>query len=369
MRKVIYFLVAGLSLAKANDSATFDLTDPVYPKEPKKQHIVDVHYDSQGFPEGYSMNLINKVCLDDVCKLVEVTLFWDAIGYYQRLEYPKGKPLTKVEHDPFTPEEYVKLDTILKDRESILDDHSLGFLATEPDEEEEAASDDVDGVSKATPGAVKEAVVKDAAWTTWVLWKYANTEIVSKLQGITESQCSPEYLNFLLDSKEWSQIEFVLQYCLKQKKVPTEYIDKVATLIPVAGIDGIDLAIDYIEQASSDKEQSYRVLIKALNDLDEYSASVVIELLASDDNLSGDILVALTAALGKQDYYPIHLALQLVEGRKFYSDKVEANVMKLLENEDFFIARRAYEFLSNQEVSSSAKNELEMFQKKHASRL
>ena len=48
------------------------------------------------------MGLINKVCLDDVCKLVEVTLYWDEIGYYKRLEYPKGKPLTKLEHEPFT---------------------------------------------------------------------------------------------------------------------------------------------------------------------------------------------------------------------------------------------------------------------------
>ena len=49
------------------------------------------------------MELINEVCLDGVCKLVEVSMYWDALGFYKSLEYPEGKPLTKVEHEPFVP--------------------------------------------------------------------------------------------------------------------------------------------------------------------------------------------------------------------------------------------------------------------------
>ena len=171
----ISLFIGCLFSVHADESKTIKLTDPVYPDKPKKEHALSVHFDAQGFPSGYSMELVNKVCLDDVCKLVEVTMYWDAIGFYQSLQYPEGKPLTKVEHEPFTPADYQKLDSILKDRDSILDDHELGFLATEKDDkpsEEGYATEgqDVDGVSKATPGAVKEAVVKDAAWTTWVLW-------------------------------------------------------------------------------------------------------------------------------------------------------------------------------------------------------
>ena len=122
-------------------------------------------------------------------------MHWDAMGFYQRLECPQGQPLTKLKHVPFTLADYRKLDSILKDRRSILNNHSLGFLATEnihttSSEDTEAKENDIDGVSKATPAAVKEAVVKDAAWTTWVLWKYANSEIVAILQATTESRCS-----------------------------------------------------------------------------------------------------------------------------------------------------------------------------------
>jgi hypothetical protein len=195
----ICFLIGWLSPVDAKEISTIQLTDPVYPKKPKKEHSLTAYSDEQGFPSGYSMELINEVCLDGVCKLVEVTMYWDAIGFYQNLEYPEGKPLTKVEHEPFVPADYEKLDSILKDRDSILDDHELGFLASEKDDkspegEEDDEYQDVDGVSKATPGAVKEAVVKDAAWTTWVLWKYANTELVTIMQEMTKSRISPKFL-------------------------------------------------------------------------------------------------------------------------------------------------------------------------------
>ncbi len=368
------YLITGIIVpAGANETRTIKLTDPVYPKKPKRQHTLIVYRDSQGFPSGYSMKLINEVCLDDVCKLVDVTMYWDAIGFYQRLECPKDQPLTKLEHDPFTVADYKKLDSVLKDQKSILNDHSLGFLATEKDSgaasAEENKKGDIDGVSRATPGAVKEAVVKDAAWTTWVLWKYANTDIVAILRTKTESHCSEEYLNHLLDSKDWQKIEFALKYCLKQKSVTDQYIDKVAKLLPTAGIDHIELAIEYIKQATQDRNTCYRKLIGALETLNVYNAALVIELLESDQNLSNEILVDLTSCLDKQSFYPIHLALRLVEDRKFFSKEVEENVVKLLQSKDFFIARRAGEFLSKQKLSSSTREKLQAFREKNADRL
>ena len=367
-------VLGALVPAEARDTIAIKLTDPVYPKKPKSKHTLIAYQDAQGFPAGYSMGLINKVCLDDVCKLVEVTLYWDAIGYYKRLEYPKGKPLTKLEHEPFTPDDYKKLDSILKDRTSILNDHSLGFLATEnkdapPAGQNETLADDIDAVTQPTPHAVKEAVVKDAAWTTWVLWKYANTEIVDILQGMTESRCSPGYLQHLLDSKDWQKIEFALKYLLKQKPVPHQYLDQVANLLPSAGIDHVELAMEYLQKGSPDKNTGYRKLIGTLAELDEYNAVLVIELLESDGQLEEGILEALTSNLGEQDYYPIHLALRLVESRGFFSRGVEDDIKKLLQSKDFFIARRASDFLSNQKLSASAKEMLEAFREKYADRL
>ena len=358
----------------AKETIGIKLTDPVFPKKPKKEHTLTVYQDSEGFPSRYSMELINKVCLDDVCKLVEVTMYWDAIGFYQHLQYPEGKPLTKLEHEPFTPADYEKLDAILKDRESILNDHSLGFLATEnkdkpSNETHETGDQNIDGVSKATPGAVKKAVVKDAAWTTWVLWKYANTELVPIMQEITKSRCTPPFIQHLLDSNDWLKIEFALNYLLEQKPVADQYLDKVAEIMPSAGIDHIELAMAYLQQASPDKSTYYQKLIGTFAALNEYSAALVIELLESDEQLEGAIAEELAATLVHQEYYPIHLALGLIERRKLFSEAVETDIVKLLHVQDFFIARRANDFLSGMKLSASAKKELQAFQQKYADRL
>jgi hypothetical protein len=70
-----------------------------------------------------------------------------------------------------------------------------------------------------------------------------------------------------------------------------------------------------------------------------------------------------------QQYYPIHLGLRLIESREFFSKSVETNIVKMLHNQDFFIARRASDFLSNQQLSASAKEEFESFKVKYADRL
>ena len=202
-----------------------ELTDPVYPEQPKRKHDLVVYRDHRGFPAGYTMNLVNKVCLDDICRVVEVTVHWDVTGTYERLEYPQGKPLTKRRHEPFQAGDYEKLDDILKDRESILKDHSLAYLARAGTKSENPSG--VDGISGATPATVRQAVVKDAAWTTWVLWQYANTEIVPMLEATTKAHCTPAYIQHMLKSNDWRHVAFVLKYLLKQDTISSDYTMQV----------------------------------------------------------------------------------------------------------------------------------------------
>ena len=97
--------------------------------------------------------------------------------------------------------------------------------------------------------------------------------------------------------------------------------------------------------------------------------ALVIELLESDGQLENGILEQLVANIVSQEYYLIHLALRLIECREFFSNAIEADIVKLLEVQDFFIARRASDFLSSQKLSASAKEKLDAFRVKHADRL
>jgi len=344
-----------------------ELTDPVYPEQPKRKHDLVVYRDHRGFPAGYTMNLVNKVCLDDICRVVEVTVHWDVTGTYERLEYSQGKPLTKRRHEPFKAGDYEKLDDILKDRESILKDHSLAYLARAGAKSEDPSG--VDGISGATPATVRQAVVKDAAWTTWVLWQYANTEIAPILQATTEAHCTPAYIQHMLESNDWRNIAFVLNYLLKQDTISSDYTMQVVQAMPTADNDQIELALQYLERAVVDKNEFHRLLIMTLPSLEENHAVRTIERLASDEALENEILVHLTGQFGKLTYYPIHLSLRLIEEQGCFSSDVEANVAELLDSKNFFVARRASEFLTTQTLTPETEQKLESFRAQYAERL
>ena len=233
----------------------------------------------------------------------------------------KKKPLTKVEHDPFTEEDYTRLDTILKDKASILQNHSLAYLAKEPEKPKKkvkkekakelpvddtftafggTSDDDVDGEAIATPAAVKDAVVKDAAWTTWVLWTYANTEIVPILHVETLAQATPEYIKKTLDSGEWSKIEFILNHLDSEKIYAQNYTDSISASLEKASIDQIEPALAYLKKAHKSQNDYFECLINTLPKQGNYNAALIIDELSQQENLDDKILISLTSKLKKK---------------------------------------------------------------------
>ena len=101
------------------------------------------------------------------------------------------------------------------------------------------------------------------------------------------------------------------------------------------------------------------MLIGTLADLDEYNAAMVIELLESDKQLEEEILEELTSRSRAARLLTRFISpCALVESRNFFSKEVEADIVKLLQAKDFFVARRASEFLSKQKLSASAKRDV-----------
>lgn len=365
-----------------------ELIDPVYPEEAKRQHELNIYKGKDGYIEQYSLYLKNSVCLDEKCKLVEVTMYWDDAGNYSHLSYPENKPLTKVEHDPFTKEDYLRLDTILKDKTSILQNHSLAYLAKEPEKPKKKKEEvdtfidplssfgapleddeDVDGEAIATPAAVKDAVVKDAAWTTWVLWTYANTEIVPILHTETLAQATPYYIQKTLDSGDWSKIEFIINHLDSEKIYSQDYIDSISASLAKASIDQIEPALAYLKKASKSQNDYFECLINTLPKQGNYNAALIIDQLSQQQSLDDQILLSLTAKLKEVSYYAVHLSLRTIEDKDLYSEKIETNLSKLLDVKDFFTARRAYNYLSEKKLSAQTMQKMESFAQKHEDRL
>ena len=64
--------------------------------------------------------------------------------------------------------------------------------------------------------------------------------------------------------------------------------------------------MDYIRQASPDKNSGYLTLIATLANSMNTAPPLVIEVLESDEQLERKTLEALASNLENQDYYPIH---------------------------------------------------------------
>lgn len=341
-----------------------ELSDPVEPDLPARTYDVVQTRDRNGYPLQYAMSFVTHVCTDGECLPVEVTLHWNAVGYFERLEYPLGKPLTKKDDVPFSDADYAKLDRILKDRSSLLGSWQISFLEKPVD-----ARDGIDAVTAPTPTTVKDSVIEDAAFTTWALWHWSNGEIVPKLQQITGQSCTSEYLNHLLVSDDRQFADFALQYVKEHHAADPRFVDSVFTMLDHGERDQIKPTLDFLAGAVPDKRKLHTRLIESCCRVRAADCPLILEYLDADPALPPSTLEGLTGRLAELPYFPIHLILRMLEKRDFSSPKTISDVAALLDNDDFFIARRAYEYLGKQDLGSQTEKRVAEFRRQNRDRL
>lgn len=357
----------GLIAVHAGDKVTgyrLQLTDPVAPELPPRVYTIAASSDENGFPDGYSLAFETNVCVDEQCRMVQVTMYWDALGYYQRLEYPQNLPLTKKQHVPFAAEDYDKLDRILKDRDSILGSQPFEVLVKPM-----AEVPQVDGWSGATPQTVKDAVVEDAAYTTWSMWHWANGEIVPQLQSLTQQRSTPSYLEHLLRSADRREVDFALKSLLEHHASDDRFVDAVFHVLETGDREHASLSLEFLNRASRDRQQLHHRLVESYCRMSTTCSPLVVEYFEAQPTLPEETMEGLTGVLDQLPYFQIHLILRLLDKKRFSSQTVEANVARLLDHQDFFIARRASEHLLKQSLGDAAQRKLDTFRAQNRERL
>ncbi|MCL4205301.1 MAG: hypothetical protein KJ000_22690 [Pirellulaceae bacterium] len=343
-----------------------ELSDPVAPGEPPRVYEIVASDDENGFPAGYALSFQTHVCIDEQCRMVRVTMHWNALGYYQRLECPPDLPLTRKQHVPFTPEDYAKLDRILMDRDSILGGQPLEALVKPVIE---AQNPEIDGLSGATPQTVKDSVVEDAAYTTWTMWHWANGEIVPKLQALTEPRVTSDYLRYLLRSEDRRDVDFALRYLQKHPPARELLVDEMFHVLLHGDREHVALSLELLDRSVLDKRQLHGRLIEAFCSMSTSYSPMVLDYFAAQPELPAETLEGLSAILSELPYFQVHLTLRLLDAKGFCSEKAETYVAGLLDHDNFFIARRASEHLSKQAVGETTKRRLETFREQHRDRL
>jgi Arc/MetJ family transcription regulator len=221
----------------------------------------------------------------------------------------------------------------------------LGFFVTPPDPDKQG----VDAVASATPQAVQAAVISGAAYTSWVLWRRVNGEITDRLLAMTLSHCSADYLNRCLLSDDSRFVQFALQHLLDKNLYDVRYREACFRILGKSGRTICQLTLQYLVAQVPDLGELNMRLTELIG-VNDGSSRLILDYFERLSDAPPALWIQTAAQLGQvHTYYDVNAVLNLLKRRGGDSEAVRLEVVKLLQSEDRFIARRAQEFLGAQQ--------------------
>jgi hypothetical protein len=130
----------------------------------------------------------------------------------------------------------------------------------------------------------------------------------------------------------------------------------------------VAMALDYAVGAGGDQRRLHDRLITLMARLDDQTNRPLLEYFAAQPDLPIETLEALSGILEQLSYFQVHRLLLLLEKQEVTAT-VEANVARLLDHENFSIARRAYEHLQKQGSDGRTQQQLAAFREQNQDRL
>ena len=324
--------------------------------------------DQAGCPQEYYMDVDSVACGDGVCEVIKVRLHWDALGGYIRYEFPKGGTLTKKGHKPFNRVDHEKLHLILSDSGSALRKFNPASLAA-PD----TAGDDVDAVTKPTPLFYQNSVVKGAIYTCYTLWHWVNGDAAKKILELTSKTCSHEHLMRYVN--EGSDKFFI--FAVEQLGDRGVFDEATASAIIKRANEGravyMQGALSYFElaQMKGAQEFYYNAIMQFFAEGNSQKRTLCLRSLGESGQSGSDEFYKKMAGFLPElgSYFEVHLLLNILEAHNPDSVEIMKQVEKVLENDNFLIARRAFWFLEKRKLSEAQAKTVEAFRVKYESRL
>lgn len=371
MKTWIYIVACCLPLFfnfEASQSSFKEIEHQIYVKHPGEKAevptILTEVQNQEGLPISYYADVESVICLEQVCKVIPVRLFWNNIGHYQKYELAKGKSLEKYEADLFEPQDYVKIHDIMSNPNSPFKDVYIDEILTVS---HEIGEDEVDAVSGATALALDEKdTVPGAALTCYTLWHWANGDVVSEIKRQTGKSLSVVQLkNFILNGNA-TYFQVAINESEHRNLYSKDVVDTV--VLKVLKDDGmLREAFVYLQKAPPELYfySSKRLFFEG----QKKHKLKVIQSLQQVSDIPGSFLDTLGGALNDlNSYQEVSMLFNLLEAKKHCSNVLLNSAVNLLDS-DFLIARRAYWFLSTCELSKAQKKRSDEFCQAHRDRL
>lgn len=308
-------------------------------------------------------------CGENVCKVVVVRMYWDELGRYTTYKLQDDEGLEKKEGAPFTKQDYIKLEKILRNKDSELKSVFKDELVTS--DFIDHGNVDVDAVSGATSSVRPEETVEGAVWTCYTLWHWANGGMVSKIRDITSQYLSAKQLreNYLAD-KNIAYKEFAIEKLIQKKAYDSVTVLELESEAILGEYAVFKMALEYIEQLPKDvyysaittlfEKGSYKKRVACLNSVSK-----------TKKGNNKDYYDTLSKKIRDFSYQELEMFLSLLQRNQYTSNTLLEELMPLLKADNFLIARRAFWFLSNQEqvLTKKQKKILKKFKKKNLEKL
>ncbi|MBV5283563.1 MAG: hypothetical protein JZU53_14170 [Paludibacter sp.] len=176
--------------------------------------------DITNIPQNYKSQIKAPVCEDGLCYDVELIVYWDLVGNFERFEVLPNKPLTKLKHESFNKKEYEKLTDLLSNPSPILGKYKKNELSTKIQQ--------IDGVSGATVTAVKNETIPGAVYTCFTLWHLVHSEAVDSIKS-----CTKKYLTASVVEKIVAYKNENADYFLVDNLSPEQFQVYLSQLIPL----------------------------------------------------------------------------------------------------------------------------------------
>lgn len=314
-------------------------------------------------PTEFYMDVESVVCGDSQCRIDVIRMYWDELGFYKRLELPSDVELEKAAGASFSAADYQKLDSILSDRKSTLKDvQKYEVTGSE-------TSEGVDALSGATIALDTKSYVKGAVWTCYTLWHWANGNTTNAIRNLTGDSMTVDAFENYLKEESLEHKMFALEQLIRLKHQNAKTIEAILQLTSTKNQKLQKRIIEYVEQLPNDHYfKSIEYLLDTKND--KLALLALRSLLESETIPSKEHCNSLSNRLSNWDsYQQIDLFLNILEKKDSISQKIIGYIFPLLERSDFLIARRAYWFLSKQELSTQEKNKLQTFYTKNSEKL
>jgi hypothetical protein len=308
-----------------------------------------IYYSAAAYPEAVSRNIHTAVCIDSLCRLVDIRLFWEITGKFIGYSLPSGGELTKREHTPFSETDYNKLIEILSDSAS-----QLGFYTLNEIHPVKQSVNKVDGTTGATTPDLTSWIVPQAAYTSFTIWHLTYGATRDSVMAYSRKHLlSTQILSNLLQTSDPYNQKKALEWISESKLSDNQFIEYALAILHNANYQSSRQALKFLKCTTIDKERLQKEVIGLLESDDFRIKNLAIEYIRESEKLTSPVALNLMTHLTSDNYYLVNVILTLLEKRYNPDSEDQLKLSLLLYSKNGNVSDRVYYFLLNLPNQSS----------------